>query len=300
MTTVFLLTDNRIPDADKITEALHGLYDVRSVNWDTLVGALPDTKHAVVFFHEPLDQISIRVSRVRSLSSSAACIAVTETKDPNTDSGILDDCDILLAPFSNFDVLNRTATNLRLSESRANLEDTSQHDEVTTLYNRRYFMNRLNSEISLSKRHLSPLSVVVFRLNFYQVYLDSFGYDYVVELFKHVATVISEQVRQEDIVARVSDDEVAMLLPRSTEKGAKTLTSRILKELTQTPYVAPTVAEGESEELSAHAGIAGYPIPDDDHADADSLLRYARHALHQARCSEKSLVKLFSEITPVF
>ncbi|MBY0404609.1 MAG: GGDEF domain-containing protein [Cyanobacteria bacterium] len=307
MTAIYLLsaTPTTFTGFEQIRSIVGALYPIREVaSMEALQGLLESEKEAVVVFHVQTPQISPLVNQIKGILSTASCIAVMDP-EPNDvllsdQAGLLAECDLLLTPLKGYEILSRISSAVRLTELRAVIEASSHMDEVAPLFNRKYFSDRLNSEISLSKRHLSPLCVVVIRLNFFQVYVDSYGYDFVVNILKYMAGIVKKQVRQEDIIARVSDDEIALLLPRSTEKGAKTLVSRIIQELTTQLYYDKAYMGDDGEELSAHAGVAGFPIPDDDSADADSLIRYARHALHQARCSEDNLIMLFSEIQPVF
>jgi diguanylate cyclase (GGDEF)-like protein len=157
-------------------------------------------------------------------------------------------------------------------------------------------MQRLGEEISLSRRHLSPLCCVVVGINLYQVYLDSYGYNFINALLRFLADKIGGMIRHEDIVARLGDDEIALLLPRSSEKGAKIITDRLVQQLNEAIFKFGNY----EEEVSVCAGIAGYPLSDGSSADADVIIRYARHALHQARNTDHddSGVQLFSEIKP--
>lgn len=301
MQPIYLLNDNGLSGFGDIQDILITQEAYKDIHgWDAIKKALEEDKQAVVLISCPEEKVASWVAKLKATLPTVASIALLPN-DPENISELLSlECDYLLPGANRFELLSRIQSAARQSDMKTTIEASAQLDEVTLLFNRRYFIDRLNSEISLSKRHLSPLSVVVIRVNFFQVYVDSYGYDFIIDLLKHVATVVRKQVRQEDLIARISDDEVGLLLPRSTEKGAKTVTDRIIHTLVDTPYKPFGLEEGDGEELSIYAGIAGFPVADDDYVDADSLIRYARHAVHQARCSGEELVQLFSEIQPVF
>ena len=130
------------------------------------------------------------------------------------------------------------------------------------------------------------------------MYLDSYGYNFINALLRFLGDRVSGMVRHEDIVARIGDGEIAILLSRSTEKGAKVFTGRMVKGLNALVFKYGAY----EEEVLVCAGVAGFPLPEFSGADADTMVRYARHALHQAKTSEnpEEKVQLFSEIHPAF
>lgn len=301
MTAVFILTDGLAiaPDAlEAQLEAENGsrflIKQVAGVA--ELQERLPKDKKAVVFFSAPAEAALALIEGCRGMRPGTAFIMVARNDQSPTFQELELDCHILRQPFDTADLLGRLNAALRQGELLQTLADCTQTDEVTNLYNRRYYIQRLSEEISLSRRHLSPLCCVVVGVNFYQMYLDSYGYNFINALLRFLADKITGMVRHEDIIARIGDDEIAVLLSRSTEKGAKVFTDRLVRDLNATIFKYGTY----EEEISVCAGVAGYPLPDFAGADADTLIRYARHALHQAKVAtdDAKKVQLFSEIRP--
>jgi diguanylate cyclase (GGDEF)-like protein len=257
---------------------------------------LGQVQQAIVFCSGKPDVLLSIMGECRSVLPSVAFVALLEENSSGNIPVLEMDCHFLRSPFDEFALLSQVASALRQSELRAALKDTDQTDEVVNLFNRRYLMQRLGEEISLSRRHLSPLCCVVVGINLYQVYLDSYGYNFINALLRFLADKIGGMIRHEDIVARLGDDEIALLLPRSSEKGAKIITDRLVQQLNEAIFKFGNY----EEEVSVCAGIAGYPLSDGSSADADVIIRYARHALHQARNTDHddSGVQLFSEIKP--
>jgi len=277
---------------------LDGRYPVRTVaDKAALTEELSQARQAVVVFSAPPEGLPLLIRHARAALPGTACIAVVEKADPEAIPVLETDCYFLVQDADDFTVLNQVSMAVRQAELLALLADGSHMDEVTNLFNRPYFMQRLGEEMSLSRRHLSPVCCVILGLGFYKVYVDSYGYDFVNALLRFVADKVGNLARHEDLIARTGDDEIGILLPRSTEKGAKVFTNRLILTLN-----ASTFRYGGNEEnIEVSAGVAGYPLSDDTSADADTLIRYARHALHQARCAEEdhTPVQLFSEIRPV-
>ncbi len=303
MTTIYLLADECLPDVSELEKHLKASTAKRYViervpGVDALRDYLAGSMQAVVFSGTPADHMTVLTQQCRAVLPATAFVSVIDSQDTDNAPILETDCHFLRRPYDSFMVLNELSSAIRQCELLATLSGSAQLDEVTNLYSRRYFMQRLGEEISLSKRHLSPLCCVIIGISLYQMYLDSYGYDFMHGLFRFVADKIGSSIRHEDLAAHISDDEIAILLPRSTEKGARVFTNRLILDLNASVFRYG----GYEEELSVCAGLIGYPLPENLPADADTLIRYGRHALHQARCSEDEHVRirLFSEIRPAF
>ncbi|HEY9687836.1 MAG TPA: GGDEF domain-containing protein [Coleofasciculaceae cyanobacterium] len=301
MQNLYLLTDEHLSNATNLErhlkDATGNRYTIERVpSVDSLQDYLRGSMQGVVFFSAAPEKLAPFIQQCRSVQPATAFVSVIDDADIPKLQVMQTDCHFLRRSGDTFEILNQLSGAVRQAELLATIAGSGQLDEITNLYNRGYFLQRLGEEISMSKRHLSPLCCVVIGINMYQIYVDSYGYDFINALIRFLADKITSSIRHEDIVARISDDEIAILLPRSTEKGAKVFTNRLLQELNETVF---RFARYE-EEISVCAGLIGYPLPDQTEADADTLIRYGRHALHQARCnpSENTCLQLFSEIKP--
>jgi diguanylate cyclase (GGDEF)-like protein len=302
MTTIYVLADEHLADVSDLESQLLPVvgdrYAIERVpGQEALYEALREAHQAVVFFSAPATQLAAFVLRCRETLPATAFVALTDEREWQQIPVLETDCHFIRRPLDGFAVLSQLAAAVRQAELLSSVADGAHLDEVTNLFNRRYFIQRLGEEISLSRRHLSPLCCVVLGINCYQLYLDSYGYDFINALLRFIADKTNGLVRHEDMVARIGDDEIGILLPRSTEKGAKVFTNRLILSLNSAVFKYGAY----EEEISVCAGVAGYPLPDGAPADADTVIRYGRHALHQARCTEEDdiHVQLFSEIRPV-
>ena len=302
MTFIYVLSDELSSHSGSLAfraaEAVGERYPVQGFNTEReLLDKLPDSRQAIVLLKAEPAKLVPFIQLCRSALPGTAIIVALPDALPTLEIPVLDmDCHLLPAGFSDFDLLSRIASAVRQSELLATLADRAQLDEVTNLFNRQYFMQRLSEEISLARRHVSPLCCVIVSVDYYRMYLDSYGYSFINALLRFLADRINGLVRHEDILARVGDDEIAILLPRSTEAGAKIFTSRLVESLNQLVFNCGAYAE----DIAVSAGLVGYPLSDFPNADADTLVRYGRHALHQAKVDpdESLKVRLFSEIRP--
>lgn len=100
----------------------------------------------------------------------------------------------------------------------------SFHDEMTGLYNRRYFENEL--ERLESSRKL-PIAIIIGDLDGLKIINDNYGHNSGDEFIKSAARVLKETSRTEDIVARIGGDEFAAVLPETDQKAAVKYCQRI-------------------------------------------------------------------------
>lgn len=100
----------------------------------------------------------------------------------------------------------------------------SFHDQLTGLYNRRYFENEMER---LNNSRLLPISIIMTDINGLKKVNDNLGHVKGDEYIKIVAEEIKEVVREEDILARVGGDEFAILLPETDKKEVEKIENRI-------------------------------------------------------------------------
>src|SRR6185295_10614045 len=84
---------------------------------------------------------------------------------------------------------------------------------LTQVFNRRYFLEQLDREVSRAKRYRRELSLILFDIDKFKSINDTYGHlagDYVL---KQLATVIKGKIRREDVLARYGGEEFAIVLP---------------------------------------------------------------------------------------
>ena len=102
--------------------------------------------------------------------------------------------------------------------------DLSFRDQLTGLYNRRFYEEELKR---LDNGKNLPLSIVMGDVNGLKLVNDSFGHVMGDKLLKKVAEVMKKGARKRDIIARLAGDEYIIILPNTDKDGARQIIDRI-------------------------------------------------------------------------
>lgn len=113
-------------------------------------------------------------------------------------------------------------------EKQKEIEYLSYHDQLTGLYNRRFFEEEL--ERLDTKRNL-PLSIVFGDVNGLKIMNDAFGHEIGDKVIKCVGDAIKNECRSDDIVARIGGDEFVILLPKTDKDSSGELVERIISKI---------------------------------------------------------------------
>ncbi len=93
------------------------------------------------------------------------------------------------------------------------LEGLARTDGLTNLKNRRTFQERLAEEVDRAARYETPLSLILFDVDRFKEYNDTYGHPAGDEILKSVSSIILEEVRSTDVAARYGGEEFAVILP---------------------------------------------------------------------------------------
>ena len=176
-----------------------------------------------------------------------------------------------------------------LEFANARLKEFSFKDDVTGLYNRRFFTIRLEEEVSRYRRFNHPVSVVLLDLDGFKAINDDLGHAAGDETLRDMAEILMRYSRGINVICRYGGDEFIVLLVETSKDGARLYADRIRHVLSRHPF-----AHGRP--LTASFGIAS--LPEDVTPAADDLIRAADEALYAAKRAGKNRVSVFEDTAP--
>lgn len=166
-------------------------------------------------------------------------------------------------------------------------------DALTGLANRRHFDEQLRRVVAETDRFGGTCSLLLIDLDHFKSVNDRLGHQAGDAVLKHVAQVMRDAVRTVDLCARYGGEEMAVLLPQTSQEGALELAERLRQMLEQ----RPAHHDGQGVPVTASFGVATYPTPV---PYGDWLVLAADKALYEAKAAGRNCVKVISprEVTP--
>jgi diguanylate cyclase (GGDEF)-like protein len=146
-----------------------------------------------------------------------------------------------------------------LENTNNRLKETSFQDEVTGLYNRRFFCIRLEEEIHRSKQFRHPVSVVLINVDGFKAMADDVGRLAAEDTLRDLAEVLVHQTRSVAVVARFDGELFAVLLVEASKDHAREYANRLWSSLhshSDLDRMSPrfgiaSVSDGEAETVGA-------------------------------------------------
>ena len=169
-------------------------------------------------------------------------------------------------------------SHLSAREQIQNLADT---DDLTGIWNKRYFRRQLPQEIERARVYSLPLSLLMFDVDDFKEINDSLGHTIGDVVLSELCGAVRETLRPPDLFARFGGDEFAIILPHTDLGGACAVAERILKKVRA--LTIPTDEEG-SVRCSISLGVADYAGGD----GATDLIRRADERLYESKRSGKN------------
>ncbi len=102
------------------------------------------------------------------------------------------------------------------------------YDSLTGVHNHRYFYERLEQELTRSKRHGHPLSIAIIDVDNLKEINDLYGHLAGDKALRKMGHILKENVRASDIVARYGGDEFAIIMPETGSEAAGKVMSRLM------------------------------------------------------------------------
>ena len=202
--------------------------------------------------------------------------------------------DYIKTPVDNEELVIRATCLLKIRDLREKLKLVTTTDELTGLHNRKYLNERLEQEISRAKRYGNSLSCLMFDLDFFKVVNDIYGYEWGDVLLRSIADKLKQLIRKEDVLTRYGDEEFVLILPNTSEDNAFLFAERFRRDIERMEFIP--AGEEERHPITISGGISTFPCIEGAEEDANTIIRYAEHALYNAKKRGKNKIVQFSQI----
>jgi diguanylate cyclase (GGDEF)-like protein/PAS domain S-box-containing protein/putative nucleotidyltransferase with HDIG domain len=157
------------------------------------------------------------------------------------------------------------------------LEYLSYHDQLTGLYNRRFYEEEL---IRLDTERNIPITLVMADVNGLKLTNDAFGHKAGDILLEKVANILKRECRDNEIVARMGGDEFIILLPKTDEKNANKIIERI-----------NTAIANEKMDNAIISISMGFAIKQNVSDDMNQVFKKAEDDMYRHKLSESSSIR---------
>jgi diguanylate cyclase len=180
--------------------------------------------------------------------------------------------------------MNSLSNSLQRANSR--LDYLGTHDMLTNLPNRPRLTAHIEQTIEACSRKGSMFALLLVNLDGFKIINDSLGHDVGDDFLKTCASRLGQNVRHDDMVARIGGDEFVIVVSGLLDPSvAGHITDNVLRDLCR-----EIVINGVRLRVSASIGIAMFPR---DGNDVETLLHNADAAMHDAKQSGRNTFRYF-------
>lgn len=201
--------------------------------------------------------------------------------------------DYIVKPFHYKELLARIKNTMqnsqqlnRLKNENLRLHQLSIVDDLTGMYNRRYFAERLEEEISRAARYNYKLACLMIDIDYFKNINDQYGHLIGDIILRDLAEIIRSSIRVVDVAARFGGEEFVVLLPQTNLQGGLSTAEKIRCKTATYPFSC-----AEDISLTVSIGISCY---DQHHPGAIYLLNQADQALYEAKKMGRNTSQIYS------
>ena len=171
------------------------------------------------------------------------------------------------------------------------LYNSANKDFLTQIYNKKYFLDRLKMEFSYSRRHESPLSLIVLDIDYFKRINDTYGHVAGDHVLKELAAQISAIKRQEDLFARFGGEEFVLLLRDAPKETAIQIADKLRSRIEETEFLA----DEQKIPVTVSLGVATFFS--NNYKNHETFFRAADSYLYRAKKEGRNRVQFAKDGT---
>ena len=166
------------------------------------------------------------------------------------------------------------------------IHDSSIHDGLTGVLNRKAFNDRLKEEINRANRTKQSLCLIMFDLDKFKRINDTYGHPYGDYVIQKTAQLLKNSVRNIDVVARYGGEEFMVILVDTDKEKTIHVAKRMVENIAEFPFEFNNV----KERITISAGMAEFPEDSDNN---DSLIKLSDEAMYDSKKKGGNLVTIY-------
>jgi diguanylate cyclase (GGDEF)-like protein len=178
--------------------------------------------------------------------------------------------------------------NLHLRET---LRQQSTRDSLTGLFNRRHMEESLERELRRAERAGRPLGIILFDLDYFKRFNDTFGHDAGDYLLKELAARLTAHSRKEDIACRYGGEEFLLIMPEASLQTTRHRAEQLRAEIKRMTWECRGRLLGT---VTLSCGVSAFPRHG---RSPEALLHTADMALYQAKREGRDRIAVAAEQT---
>jgi len=195
---------------------------------------------------------------------------------------------------TDIDILESLGAEAAVAIENARLHTEVITDDVTELYQPRYFELRLREEIEKAKRYKHCLSLMMVEVDNLEEFIKGHEQEKEDKLLKSIAGIISKNLRMADIACRCGEKLFGIILPEITEELGANIRERLKKQIRETVEIGERLRRRVKEEelgVTVSIGIANFDGQDRE-IQREIMIKQGKEALNQAK-REGDTIKVF-------
>jgi len=171
------------------------------------------------------------------------------------------------------------------------IKEQAVRDPLTGMYNRRYLNETLPREIARARRDQTPLSIVMFDLDFFKNVNDIYGHAAGDAVLQKIATLLMNSLRQNDFISRHGGEEFVIVMPGMPIRQAQERMEACRKEIEKTVILY----NGKKINITISGGISHIVNYTETQ---DELIKLADDALYYSKANGRNKITIIEDIPP--
>ena len=170
--------------------------------------------------------------------------------------------------------------------------EASSIDSVTNVHNRKYLIEHIHKIISLSNSTNKNISFLMIGIDRFKAVIDEFDYDIGDKVLIELAKVIHKNIKDFDIVARLTGDEfLVALINLKSNNEAQNVASQIINEFANTKIIV----NEETKQILRKTICVGISYFPQDSKDINQVLKNADNFLHEAKNKGRGKIAIYKK-----